>query len=123
MALGGHALAQDAPSTVSFNGIGFSFDPSLGTSVNITSVPGQSGAQVSRRRGTTAHRFSLYGSRQETGKTRARQWPVVRVYSVADMAATPVLERADSLQGLLRSARISPASWCRRPTPALGRCR
>jgi hypothetical protein len=104
MALGGQALAQDAPSTVSFNGVGFSFDPSLGTSVNITSVPGQTSAQVKVGVAAPPHTaFSLYGSRQETAKTpRLGSGPVVRVYSVADLAGYAEYSNAlSSLQNLL----------------------
>jgi len=104
MALGGQALAQDAPSTVSFNGVGFSFDPSLGTGVNISSVPGQSSAQVKVGVAAPAHTlFALYGSRQETAKTpRLGSGPVVRVYRVSDLAGYAEYSNAlSSLQDLL----------------------
>jgi len=104
MALGGQALAQDAPSTVSFNGVSFTFDPSLGTSVNITTVPGQTSAEVKVGVAAPPHTaFSLYGSRQESAKTpRLGSGPVVRVYSVADLSGYAEYSNTlTSLQDLL----------------------
>jgi hypothetical protein len=104
IALGGQALAQDTPSTVSFNGIGFSFDPTLGTSVNIASVPAQSSAQAQVGVAAPAHTaFAIYGARTETAKTpRIESGPVVRVYSVADMSGFAEYSNAlSSLQNLL----------------------
>ncbi len=102
--LGGQALAQDTPSTVSFNGVGFSFDPSLGSSVNITSVPAQSSAEVKVGVAAPAHTvFAIYGSRTETAKTpRLGSGPVVRVYRVSDMGGYAEYSNAlSSLQNLL----------------------
>jgi len=104
IALGGQALAQDAPSAVSFNGVGFSFDPSLGTSVNITSVPAQSSADVKVGVAAPAHTaFAIYGSKQETARPpRIGSGPVVRVYRVSDLSGYAEYSNAlSSLQNLL----------------------
>jgi len=100
IALGGVAFAQDAPATVSFNGVGFSFDPTLGTSVNITSVPAQSSAQVKVGVAAPAHTmFALYGSQKEPGKTvKIGSGPVVRVYRVSDLSG--FAEYSNALSGL-----------------------
>jgi hypothetical protein len=102
--LSGQALAQDAPSTVSFNGVSFSFDPTLGSSVNITSVPAQSSAQATVGVAAPAHTvFAIYGTRQETAKTpKTGNGPVVRVYRVSDLSGFAEYSNAlTSLQNLM----------------------
>jgi hypothetical protein len=104
IALGGVASAQDAPSTVSFNGVGFSFDATLGTSVNVTTVPAQSSADVKVGIAAPAHTlFAIYGSQKETAKTpRTGSGPVVRVYRVSDLGGYAEYSNAlTSLQELL----------------------
>jgi len=81
--------AQDEPSTVSFDGIGFTFDEALGASVNIAQVPGWSpGEDGPSYVGPPRLAFTLYGSRQEDAKIpRATSAPgVVRFYRTADLA-------------------------------------
>jgi hypothetical protein len=82
--------AQDTASTVSFDGVGFTFDPTLGTSVNVTEVP----AQRPDRQGIGAPgaghlAFTLYGPRPEASRIpRPLDAPgVARFYRVADLAA------------------------------------
>lgn len=104
IALGAPALAQDTTSSVSFNGVGFSFDPTLGTSVNVASVPGQTSAEVTLGVAAPPHTaFSLYTARAESAKTpRTGSGPVVRVYNVADLGGYAEYSNTlSSLQNLL----------------------
>jgi len=81
--------AQDEPSTVAFDGIGFTFDETLGASVNITQVTGGSpGEDGPAATGPGRLAFTLYGPRQEGAKVpRAISAPgVVRFYRTADLA-------------------------------------
>jgi hypothetical protein len=87
--LGLPVQAQDAGSTVWFDGVGFTFDRQLGYSVNITQVPGQppdlQSIDVPDARHTV---FTLYGRRPELGKVPrvADATGEVRVYRTADLA-------------------------------------
>jgi hypothetical protein len=100
----GPVVMQDAASTVSFDGVTFSFDQTLGTSANSTQVPGQpidveqpSGPEVSHLA------FTLYGPRSEGAKVpRVGVAPgVLRFYRTADLAgydqASQELEALTSL--------------------------
>jgi len=81
--------AQDEPSTVSFDGIGFTFDEALGVSVNIAQVPGGSpGEDGPSAVGPGRLALTLYGPRGEAAKVpRAFSAPgVVRFYHAADLA-------------------------------------
>ncbi len=81
--------AQEATSTVFFDGNGFTFDESLGVSVNITQVPGgPPGEEGPADLGPGHQTFTLYGPRQEGAKTpRTFRAPgAVRFYRTADLA-------------------------------------
>ena len=81
--------AQDQSSTVSFDSVGFTFDQALGSSVNITQVPGEPPSPEGPFDLGPRHRaFSLYGPRQEAKKVpRPIDAPgVVRFYGTADLA-------------------------------------
>ena len=83
------AIAQDEPSTISLNGMGFTFDEALGASVNVAQVPGGSPGEVGPSAvGPGRLTFTLYGPRQEAAKVpRAFDAPgVVRFYRTADLA-------------------------------------
>lgn len=61
--------AQDVSSTVWFDGVGFTFDPVLGSSVNITQVPGAPPSPRGPFELGPAHlAFTLYGARQEDSR-------------------------------------------------------
>jgi len=86
---GAPALAQDTSRSVAFDGVGLVFERVLGTSVDITQVPGQptdlqqpSGPEVPHLL------FTLYGSQPETTKVpKASSAPgAVRFYRTADFA-------------------------------------
>lgn len=97
--------AQDGASSVSFDGVGFSFDQALGTNVDIRQVPGQptdlqqpSGPDVPH----TA--FTLYGARSEDARApRPIDAPgVVRAYRIADIAGYDTAsQQLDQLKTLL----------------------
>lgn len=81
--------AQDVSSTVAFKGVGFTYDQALGTSVNITQVPGEPPSPgVSFNLGPRHLAFTPYGPRQEDAKVpRPIDAPgVVRFYRIADLA-------------------------------------
>ncbi len=81
--------AQESTSTVLFAGNGFTFDESLGASVNITQVPGgPTGEDGPAALGPGHQAFTLYGPRQEGARVpRALSSPgVVRFYRTADLA-------------------------------------
>ncbi len=80
--------AQDVPSTVAFEGVGFTFDQALGTSVNITQVPGEPPSPDEPFSLGPRHlAFTPYGPRQEGAKVpRPIDAPgVVRFYRTADL--------------------------------------
>lgn len=82
------AQAQDLSSTVSFDGVGFTFDATLGRSVNITRVPGEPPSPEGPFDLGPRHlTFSLYGSRQEGAKVpRPIDAPgALRFYQTADL--------------------------------------
>jgi hypothetical protein len=85
------ALAQDAPTFVSYGGVGFSFAASLGSSVDITQVPAiTTTAQEPFQLPQSAHlAFTLYGpTAEDAGVPRVGDETVtVRFYRTADMAA------------------------------------
>lgn len=90
LAIGGlPAAAQETSSTVSFDGVAFSFDRALGASANVTQVPGQ-GSDVEQPGGPGVPHlaFTLYGARAEGAKVpRVGVAPsVVRFYRTADLA-------------------------------------
>jgi hypothetical protein len=96
--------AQATSSTVSFDGVGFSFDPTLGTSVNITEVPAQRPDRPGIGAPGAAHlAFTLYGPRPESSRIpRPLDAPgVARFYRVPDLApydwASAQLEELTSL--------------------------
>lgn len=81
--------AQDTPSSVAFDGIGFAFDGTLGSSVNITQVPGQAADIDSPEGPDTPHlAFTLYGTKAEGSRTPrvGASDGVVRVYPAAGLA-------------------------------------
>jgi hypothetical protein len=83
------ALAQDASSSVTFDGLGFDFDRLLGASVNVTQVSGQP-TDVEQPFGPEPPHlaFTLYGPRSvESRAPRVGAAPgVVRFYRTADLA-------------------------------------
>lgn len=98
--------AQDAASTVSFEGVGFTFDQALGTSVNITQVPAEPPTPEGPSAPSPRHlAFTLYGPRPEVARVpRPIDAPgVVRFYRTADLAgyewASRQLEDLTSLLG------------------------
>lgn len=80
--------AQDVSSTVSFDRVGFTFDEVLGTSVNVTQVPGEPASDGPFSLGPRHRAFTIYGPRQEDAKVpRPINAPgVVRFYRTADLA-------------------------------------
>jgi hypothetical protein len=99
------ALGQDDESSVSFDGAGFSFDASLGSSVNITRVPGQP-AEAEQPFGPDLPHlaFTLYGPRAEFSRVpRVGDAPgVIRAYRVDDIAGyEEASEQLAALQALL----------------------
>jgi hypothetical protein len=96
---------QDGGSRVSFDGIGFSFDRTLGTGVNITQVRGRpSGNQGLDIPDATHLAFAIHHKRTEEAKAlRASAAPgVVRAYRVADLAGYEIAsQRAEQLKTLL----------------------
>lgn len=99
------AQGQDGGSRVSFDGVGFSIDRTLGTSVNITKVPSQPPDTQGLDSPDAGHlSFVPYGRRAESAKVpRAGTAPgVVRVYRVADLAAYDMAApRVEQLKALL----------------------
>jgi hypothetical protein len=99
------ALAQDGSHAVSFDSTGFTFDRSLGSSVDIATVPAldpdSQGIDFPDPRHTT---FTLFGPRAE-GKRPPQVGNangVVKVYRVADLAGYEVQQqRAEDLRTLL----------------------
>jgi len=96
--------AQDASSTVSFDGVGFSYDEALGRSVSITQVPGEPPTLEGPSAPGAGHlSFTLYGPRPEGARIpRPIDAPgVVRVYPTAGLAgydwASGQLEALESL--------------------------
>lgn len=83
------ATAQEpAGNSILFDGMGFSFDPSLGASVNVTRVPGQSPQNDSPAAPDSPHlTFSLYGPKDEYAKVpRVGATPtVVTFFRIADL--------------------------------------
>ena len=101
----GPVLSQDATSTVSFDGVTFGFDQALGTSANITQVPGQP-TDVEQPSGPDVPHlaFTLYGHRSEGAKVpRVGVAPgVVRFYRTADLAGSDqASQELESLTSLL----------------------
>jgi hypothetical protein len=103
LVVGVPAVAQDTNPSVTYSGVGFSFDPSLGTSVNITDVPAAPGNPFSYPQ--PAHlTFTLYGPKPEFGHVPvvADGTVVVEFYRVADMASAPdYASQLANLQDLL----------------------
>jgi lysophospholipase L1-like esterase len=96
------ALAQqDSPNRVSFNGFSFSYDPALGSNVNIGQIPGDPVADAGPGFSDAAKtQFTLYNAGEpmdslfDTGG--------VRVYRMADIAQYDFLQAvADQLEQLL----------------------
>jgi hypothetical protein len=97
--------AQEPTSSVTFDDVGFTFDRTLGASVNVTSVPGEEPAPPELTAPDEPHlTFTLYGPKAEFAKVPrvGGAGSVVRFYRVADLtpyeAATRELEL---LQGIL----------------------
>ena len=81
--------AQDSPSVVSFQGISFAFDRTLGTNVNIMEVPGDPPAGIFVSSPGAGHlAFSLYRTRRpEQRLPRPFEVPgTVSFYRVSDLA-------------------------------------
>ena len=81
--------AQDGGSTITFDGVGFTFDATLGRSVNVTRVRSQAPDLETIETPDARHLvFTLYGGRNEFAKVpRVGDVPgVVRVYRTADLA-------------------------------------
>lgn len=98
--------AQETPSVVSFQGISFAFDRSLGTNVNIMEVPGDPprGAFLVSSPGAGHLAFSLYGTRRpEQRLPRSFEVPgTVSFYRVSDLADyTRASQQLEELQSLL----------------------
>jgi hypothetical protein len=96
------ALAQEGePHTVSFDGVSFSFDPSMGSNVTISQIPGDPPAEAwpgfsdaAKTQFTLYHPGEPVDSLFDTGG--------VRVYRLADVAQYEFLQSiADRLQSLL----------------------
>jgi hypothetical protein len=101
--LGAHA--QEDRSFVTFDGIGFSFDRSLGSSVNVTRVPGQP-LDVEQPGGPDVPHlaFTLYGTRAEAAQVPrvALGRGVVRAYRTADLDGyEEASEQLEALRTLL----------------------
>ena len=99
------AMAQDASSSVSFDGIGLTFDEVLGTSVDITTVPGQP-ADLEQPSGPEVPHlaFTLYGPQPEATKVpRASLAPnVIRLYRTDDLTGyDQASQELATLEGLL----------------------
>ena len=99
------AQAQDGSSRVSFDGIGFTFDHTLGKSVNILTVRAQRPDSQQFEVPDAAHiAFVPYGRRAESAKVpRVFDAPgVVRFYRVADLSGYELATGSyDQLQKLL----------------------
>ena len=98
--------AQDGGSTVTFDGVGFTFDATLGTSVNITRVrrPGPGPGERSRRRMPGTSCSHSMERRNEFAKVpRVGDAPgVVRVYRTADLAGYELAsQRLEQLRTML----------------------
>jgi hypothetical protein len=105
--------AQSAPHQVAFDGLAFAFADSIGSSVNVTTVPGQPKKLQTPTGPDAPHvAFSLYGPRLEGGKVPQVGFTnsVVRFYRTADMEGYDrVKEQLTALQQLL-STRPDPAT-------------
>lgn len=106
LVLGGSpTLAQDTSSSVTFDDVGFGFDESLGTSVNVTQVPGEPTDVEQLSAPEAPHlAFTLYGPQSEATRVpRASVAPgVVRFYRTADLAGYDQSSQAlDALKRLL----------------------
>jgi hypothetical protein len=105
LCLGLPVQAQLVSDSVSFNGVGFDLDARLGSSVNITRVPGQP-ADLQQPGGPDAPHvaFTLYGPRGEGERVPrvARASGVVRAYATADIAGYEEASgQLDELRALL----------------------
>ncbi len=111
--LSSSVMAQDPVSSVSFNGIGFSFDRALGASVNVTQVPVQRPQSGVLSDTEAAHlAFTLYGQRSEDKKVPlAWEAPgVVRFYRTADLAGHDYASQQLEALSAMLSARPDLAS-------------
>ena len=100
----GPIVAQDAANSVAFDGVAFSFEDVLGSSANITQVPGQQNDVEQPVEADVAHlAFTLYGPRAEGAKTpKVGVAPgVVRFYRTADLTGTQSSRQLDELTSLL----------------------
>lgn len=105
--------AQDQTSSVRFDGVGFSFDHSLGRSVNILRVPRQRLGRAQVGEATPAHiAFALY-PRQREGRAVPGVWDVpgvVRAYRTSAIDGYPMAtQQLERLQRLL-TERPDPAT-------------
>lgn len=117
------AMAQTDGSTVSFDGVGFTFDPSIGVSANVTTVPGQKKTlQVPTGPDAPHVVFSLYGPRPTGGKVPPVGFTnsTVTVYRTADLAGYDQIgAQVTALQQLL-AERPDPATLMVPVPPASG---
>jgi hypothetical protein len=99
------AVGQDGHSTITFDGVGFTFDRELGASVNVTRAPRQAPDQVTIETPDARHLvFTLYGQRPEFAKVPrvGDASGVVRVYRTADLAGYELAsDRLEQLQTML----------------------
>ena len=105
--------AQDpTSSSVLFDGMGFTFDQSIGSSVNVTQVPGESPEPTAFGAPDSPHlTFSVYGPRAEFAKMPrvGGTGTAVHFFPVADQAPyKDALDELDRLQAIL-AARPDPA--------------
>jgi hypothetical protein len=107
-------LAQDGTSTVSFDGVGFSFDRSIGTSANVEQLPGDP-IQAAGMQPPDAARlvFALYTPRSEITKVPRpyEASSVVRVYRTADVSRYPDASKALERLSTLLAARPDLATY------------
>jgi hypothetical protein len=104
--LGVPAQAQDGTRDVSLDGMGFTFDASIGTSVDVRQVPGQRPADVEGTPETAdaPHlAYLVYGRRPEDARVRqGRRAPVlVRMYPTAEMAGFAAADQMEQLSSIL----------------------
>jgi hypothetical protein len=104
--LGLPVQAQDEPHAVALDGLGFGFDASIGTSVDIREVPGQRAADVedTPEIADAPHlAFHVYGRRPEDARVRqGRRAPVlVRLYPTAEMSGYDAADQLSQLQTIL----------------------
>jgi hypothetical protein len=99
------AGAQDGATTVSVDGVSFSFGPEIGKSVDITQVPERTDEQAQLVPPDGPHlTFTLYGPRPEGGRTPrvGLADASVRAYRIADLAGIEVSNRqVEALRALL----------------------